>query len=121
MEKLRFKTFVWPVNPKEWSEETVREPVYEKNALDEQIFQGLGPLKRVIIGSGAFSGTQAHSQYAQLAALLEETVPGILNHPHWGERNVFFTGLQMSQEPREDYVAYRFEFRQADENGNIPC
>ena len=45
---------------------------------------------------------------------------GVLTHPVWGERSVFFTGLEMTQEPRENYVAYRFEFQQADENGKIP-
>lgn len=120
MEKLRFKEFVWPVNPHSWSEEAVREPMYEKNAYDQQIFQGLGPLKRVIIGNGVFSGADAYVQYANLAALLEQTEPGPLNHPVWGERNVFFTGLQMTQEPRENYVSYRIEFQQADENSHIP-
>ena len=120
MEKLKFKEFSWPVNPKMWSEEAIREPQYEKNSRDEQIFQGLGPVKRVIVAEGAFFGPDAHLQYGILAALLEQPEAGTLIHPHWGERQVFFTGLQMTQEPRENYIAYRCEFRQADGNGHIP-
>lgn len=120
MGKLQFKDFIWPVNPRSWSEEAVREALYEKNSRDEQVFQGLGPLKRVIVGNGVFFGEDAHLQYSRLAALLEQAEPGMLNHPVWGERSVFFTGLQMTQEPRENYVSYRCEFRQADGNGHIP-
>ena len=120
MEKMQFKTFVWPVNPETYSEEALRDARYEKDRNDNQIFQGLGPLKRVITGSGAFSGSGAYESFSQLATLLEQADSGILIHPVWGSRNVFFTRLELTQEPRENYVAYRFEFRQADGNGHIP-
>lgn len=120
MEKLRYKTFVWPVNPEHYSEEVLREPVHEKNNYGDQIFQGLGPLKRVITGSGAFAGAGAYETFSQLAALMEQTDSGILAHPVWGERRAYFTGLQMTQQPRENYVAYSFEFQAADQEDKIP-
>lgn len=120
MEKMQYKTFIWPVNPETYREEAQRQPQYEKDRYDVQVFQGLGPVKRVITGGGAFSGPEAYESFSQLAALLDQADSGVLTHPVWGERSVFFTGLEMTQEPRENYVAYRFEFQQADENGKIP-
>ena len=69
MDKMRFKSFVWPVNPERYGEETRREPQYETSYGIAQ-YQGLGKLKRVITGSGAFSGEQAYAEFSQLAALL---------------------------------------------------
>ena len=41
-----------------------------------------------------------------------ENGPGVLIHPIWQTSSAYFTELQLRQEPRPDYVAYRFEFRE---------
>ncbi len=120
MEKLSFKTFVWPQNPHTYQEENVREPVYEKNENGEDVFQGMGYLKRTITGSGVFLGDTAFSQYQKLEALFGETTPGDLEHPVWGIRYCYFTGLELTQEPKENCVSYRFTFQQAMANGVLP-
>ncbi len=116
MDKLTFKTFTWPTNPETYQEEAARKPLY--NNYDS--FTGLGPVKRVITGSGSFLGIQAAEHYSALAALFADGTAGTLTHPVWGERTVFFTGLEMTQAPGAYHVAYRFTFTEADENGAIP-
>ena len=120
MEKLSFKTFVWPQNPEVYREETSRGAVYEKNEDGEDVFMGMGHLKRTITGSGVFLGAGAVSQYQKLEKLFGETTPGDLGHPMWGIRYCYFTGLELTQEPSEDCVRYRFTFQQAMANGVLP-
>ena len=120
MEKLKFKTFTWPANPEEYREEFLREPVYTKTEAGDSVFSGMGPMKRVITGSGAFTGSNAAASFGSLAALFGETSTGTLTHPLFGNRTVYFTGLELHQSPRKDYVAYSFRFTEADSKGVIP-
>lgn len=119
MDKMSYKTFVFPNNPHTYEEQCSREAKYEKNDAGEDVFQGLGPLQRTVTGEGRFFGELAFENFRNLAKLMEETTPGNLVHPIWGIRYGFLTGLEMTQEPRENCVSYRFEFRQADSNGLI--
>ena len=59
MEKLRFKTFVWPQNPHTYRETWLREPVYSRNDLDYLVFEEMGPMKRTVTGQGVFFGEGA--------------------------------------------------------------
>lgn len=120
MEKLQYKTFVWPQNPHTYQESCIREPEYEKNEAGEDTFQGMGPLKRTVTGSGVFFGDAAFSSFSALAKLFEETSPGTLEHPVWGTRYCYFTELELTQEPKDNYVSYRFTFLQADADGSLP-
>ena len=121
MEKMTFKTFVWPNNPHTYREEFVREPVYYKNDLDYTVFKEMGPMKRTITGEGVFFGANAFASFRSLSALFADKTTGTLSHPGWGNRNVWFTGLEMTQEPKDNYVSYRFTFREADSDGVIPA
>lgn len=118
-ETMTFKSFVWPENPEDYREELVREPMHIKNG-DRWIFQGMGEAKRVITGSGAFSGPEAFERFKALASLFSDTQTGTLTHPVWGSRTVYFTGLELTQSVKPEYVAYSFEFRETDSNGNLP-
>ena len=120
MDYLSYKTFVWPRNPHTYKEESVREGVYEKNSAGEDVFQEMGLLKRTITGSGVFCGDTAFADYQALEKLFSETTPGNLEHPVWGIRYCYFTGLEMTQEPKENCISYKFEFRQALTNGVLP-
>lgn len=120
MEKLSYKTFVWPTNPHTYQEESIREGEYSKDDAGNDVFEGMGYLKRIITGSGAFFGETAAADFRKLAALFEETTAGNLEHPLWGIRYCYFTGLEMTQEPKENYIAYKFTFQQALTNGYLP-
>ncbi len=120
MEKLRYKDWTWPQNPTEYHQKYLREPVYEKNNAGNMKFQGLGPLKKVITGSGVFSGPDATTHFQGLAAMMTESNTGLLVHPVLGTEVAYFTELELTQEPRADYVAYCFTFQVADGDGAIP-
>ena len=120
MANLTFKTFEWPVNPEVYHEDYQRDPIYTKTDDGDTVFSGMGPMKRVITGSGAFYGADATTQFKSLSALVADKASGLLTHPVWGGRTVFFTQLQMTQPPKSDYVTYSFTFTEADSEGAIP-
>ena len=120
MNKLVYKNFVWPQNPERYQQDYVREPIYARNEAGQTVFSGMGPMKRTITGSGAFFGDTAYADFLALAKVFEDGTYGGLIHPVFGTYRCYFTELRLVQEPRKDYVAYQFEFREADEQGNIP-
>ncbi len=120
MEKMSYKTFVWPQNPRIYREETGRQGFYQKNDAGEDVFLHMNLMTRVITGEGCFLGSTAYEDFKRLAALMEEATPGDLRHPVWGSRYCYFTGLTLIQEPRENCVRYTFEFRQALTDGFLP-
>lgn len=119
MEYLSYKTFVWPHNPQVYREEYVRDPQYYTED-GVTLFDHMGDMKRVITGSGVFLGEDAVERFQALAELFESDAPGDLRHPVWGIRYCYFTGLELTQEPRDDCVSYKFEFTGALANGVVP-
>ena len=119
MNYLSYKTFVWPKNPHTYREVTTRTPVYYTQD-GETYFRGMSGLKRVISGSGVFSGEDAYNKYKELQRLSEDMSAGNLEHPIFGIRFCYLTQLEVIQEPKENYVSYRFEFTQAKTNGEVP-
>lgn len=120
MGNLTYKSFSWPNNPEIYREDCVREPMYTKSEDNETVFAGMGPAKRVITGSGAFFGSDAAATFARLAEVFAAPDRGSLVHPILGTRSAYFTKLEMTQSPRADYVAYSFEFMEADAEGAVP-
>lgn len=119
MDGLSYKTYVWSQNPHTYKEEYVREPqYYTKDGV--AYFDGMGDMKRIITGSGVFFGEDAFERFRALAALFADSEPGNLEHPVWGIRYCYFTGLELTQEPRENCVSYKFEFTGALTNGEVP-
>ena len=98
MDKLKYKTFVWPHNPTVYKEEYLREPQYCKGDDGEYYFDAMGEEKLTITGTGAFFGDDAFVQFKKLAKLFKETTPGNLEHPIWGIRYCYLTG-QLRQLP----------------------
>ena len=116
---LSYKTFVWPQNPHTYREVASRTPEYYTQD-GETYFNGMGDLRRIITGSGVFYGEDAYDQYKQLQKLVNDMTPGNLEHPIFGIRYCYLTMLEVTQEPKENYVSYRFEFTQAKTNGEVP-
>ena len=116
---LSYKTFVWPQNPHTYREVASRTPEYYTQD-GETYYRGMSDLKRTISGSGVFYGEDAYEQYLKLQKLMTEISAGNLPHPIFGIRYCYFTLLEVTQEPKENYVSYRFEFTQALLNGEVP-
>ena len=119
MEKMSYKTFVWPQNPHTYKEEYIRQPHFF-TAEGETYFDSMGDMQRIITGSGTFFGETAYSDFQRLAELFKERTAGNLEHPLWGVRYCYFTGLELIQEPRENCVSYTFQFTGALTNGEVP-
>ncbi len=120
MDKLVYKTFTWPQNPERYQQNYVREPEYTKNTSGDTVFSGMGVMKRTFTGSGCFTGSTAYAKFLELAEVFADAASGSLVHPIWGTYKCYFTELELTQEPRSDYVAYRFTFREADSSDAIP-
>lgn len=119
MDHMSYKTFVWPNNPHTYKEEWSREPKY--TTVDGvSTYQGMGPLRGIIKGSGAFFGETAYESFRDLMELAKEKKVGELRHPLWGIRYAYLTELVLMQEPRENYVGYSFGFTVADSDGEVP-
>ena len=120
MDRMQFKSFIWPENPETFRIQAVRNPIYTINDTMDYAYEGLGPLCREISGRGVFCGQYAVQNYNTLQVLMGTGTVGELTHPLWGTMKAFLTGLTMDMEGRENYIAYTFTFREADEDGMIP-
>ena len=119
MNFLSYKTFVWPQNPNTYREVATRTPEYYTQD-GETYYRGMSDLKRTISGTDVFYGENAYDQYKELQKLLNDMSAGNLEHPIFGIRYCYFTGLELTQEPRDNCVSYKFEFTGALTNGTVP-
>ena len=120
MATMKFKTFTWMELPELLKIRGVRAPEYEIDENGKYSYTGLGPMCRVISGSGVFRGQYAYEYFNALQVLLAAGTAGDLEHSTWGKISCFLTEVEMGQDCREDYLEYSFEFREADESGVIP-
>lgn len=121
MDKLKFRTFTWPENPETFCVQAIMEPQYVINADGTIDYTGLGPLCRIITGKGVFRGPRAAEYFNAISVIMATARAGDLVHPVWGTIYAYLIGLTMEQESRDEYIAYTFTFREADESGKIPA
>ena len=107
---MRFKSFVWPYNPRVYSITFERKLAAHKIPFGRHLIQSLGQTRRVLKGEGEFVGEGAYDTFKALASIFYEETPGVLVHPVWMTTTAWFAGLELRQAPRRDYVAYSFEF-----------
>ena len=110
LSNMRYKTFVWPHNPRVYSIEFHRSIAVNKIPYGRYALQNLGLTRRVMKGEGEFVGEDAYATFKKLASLFYQESPGTLVHPLWDTSRAWFVDLKLEQEPREDYVRYSFEF-----------
>ena len=116
---LKYKDHTWPNDPQTYREVLSREPLYlTKDGVTS--YSGISATHRVITGSGSFFGAGAYEAFKELMELAEDDSPGELVHPVWGNHYCYLTKLEFTQEPREDFVSYSFEFTGASTNGTVP-
>lgn len=116
---LKYKNYTWPNDPHTYREELYREPLYS-TANGTTSYTGMSATHLRITGSGAFFGRDAYEDFRDLMELAGDNSPGELIHPIWGARHCYLTKLEMTQEPRENFVSYSFEFIQARSDGTVP-
>lgn len=107
---MRYKSFVWPHNPRVYSIAFERKLAVHKIPFGLHYLQSLGQTRRVLRGEGEFVGENAYETFKRLATVFYEEKPGVLVHPVWMTTTAWFASLELRQAPRRDYVAYSFEF-----------
>ncbi len=107
---MRYKEFTWPHNPEIYTVEYRRQMAAHKVPFGRCVLQDLGYTYRVLKGEGVFTGNDAYRQFQELAAVFQESGPGLLVHPVWPAERAYFVELQVTEKPLPDYVRYSFTF-----------
>ena len=107
---MRYKEFTWPHNPEIYTVEYRRQMAAHKVPFGRCVLQNLGYTYRVLKGEGVFTGNDAYRQFQELAAVFQESGPGLLVHPVWQAERAYFVELKVTEEPLPDYVRYSFTF-----------
>ncbi len=110
---MRYKNFIWPHNPRTFHIAWKRRVAVLDAPGGSFHVQELGKTCRILQGEGEFFGRDAYATFEALAATFQQDGPGMLVHPVWSSERVYFTRLELTQQPRQDYVAYAFEFTEA--------
>lgn len=110
---MQFCNFTWPNEPS-----SLRVTSRRRTALLEEpgggwTLQDLGTAARTVTGEGVFFGETAYESLRTLEALLAQGGAGALTLPHVGTLQAVLTELEGEQEPRENFVRYRFTFVEA--------
>ncbi|MBQ8831359.1 MAG: LysM peptidoglycan-binding domain-containing protein [Oscillospiraceae bacterium] len=107
---MRYKSYVWEFNPKVYEVTYKRHIVSLKLPRGGGVMQDMGKSFKVFSGEGEFTGEGAYDKFRELSKVFEEGGSGTLVHPVWQLTKAYFVSLTLRQEPRENYVAYSFEF-----------
>lgn len=107
---MRFKSFVWPHNPRVYSIDYGRKMAAHKIPFGGYVLQDLGQTNRMMAGEGEFVGEGAYQKFGELASVFYDPGPGELVHPLWQTAKAHFVSLRLEQEPTADYVRYSFVF-----------
>ena len=91
---MQFRNFTWPNEP-------------------SSLRVTSGTAARTVTGEGVFFGETAYESLRTLEALLAQGGAGALTLPHVGTLQAVLTELEGGQEPRENFVRYRFTFVEA--------
>lgn len=110
LSSMRFKSFVWPHNPRVYTITYERKMAVHKVPFGRYQLQSMGLTRRIMRGEGEFVGEGAYEQFKALATVFYEDTAGTLIHPLWDTTSAWFVELELEQEPRADYVKYRFAF-----------
>ena len=115
---MQFRNFTWPNEPS-----SLRVTSRRRTALLEEpgggwTLQDLGTAARTVTGEGVFFGETAYESLRTLEALLAQGGAGahLVGMPAPGMQHqlqAVLTELEGEQEPRENFVRYRFTFVEA--------
>ena len=110
LSSMRYKNYTWPHNPETFVVEYRRQMAAHKVPFGGCVLQDLGVNCRILRGEGEFAGPGAYEEFKALAAVFQEPGAGMLTHPVWRTDRAYFVSLSVTEEPRPDYVRYRFSF-----------
>ena len=116
---MRYKDFIWPHNPRTFHVLWQRRVAVLDAPGGRFHVQELGKTCRILRGEGEFCGETAYEDFERLVRTFRQDGAGTLVHPIWHSDAMYFTRLELTQEPRQDYVAYAFEFTETRGLGRV--
>ncbi len=117
LQAMRYKSYVWPMNPETLRVECARNVKEIKLPLSGSIFQDLGQGKRMVSGSGRFVGSGCMEEYGRLEAVFAQEGSGMLRLPGAQAFSAIFSSLKLAGAAGPDSVAYEFVFLEDDAAG----
>jgi hypothetical protein len=110
---LQYKWYRWPYNPTQYSITFDKDIAVHRYPFSNQAdMEDLGENPDKVSGWGEFFGDGAYDEFKKLCNVKKSPGSGALIHPIWSIHNALFKNLQVTQEPRANYVKYTFEFVQ---------
>lgn len=112
MESMKFKDYVWGNNPYTCSYTSQRDIVKHRYPeLSGAELEGFSADGAVVTGSGEFFGEGAYNKWMELVEIYKDNAVGEFFHPVFRDiTHAAMKKLDATVEPRENYVAYTFEF-----------
>ncbi len=110
MDKLKYKDFTFPHNPRSIQVESQSRTAALLRPGIGGLAQNLGPACRVVRGEGAFYGSTAAEHCRRLQQLQAESSSGSLFIPSLAPMRAFFTKLTLLCEGDGSILVYQFEF-----------
>lgn len=110
MAAMQFRDYVWQNDPESLRIRFRREYQVEPRSDGLWSVTNIARMARTFEGEGVFYGETAYTQFSLLARMLYDGVAGTLVLPHWESARALLTELEILEEPRENYLHYRFAF-----------
>lgn len=110
MTKLKFRSYVFPHNPKKLTVEYSKNLKVFRPPLKTAVIQNLGDDFRVVKGVGEFYGDDAFVQFIKLSDEFGSPGTGILTLPGFDPFYAEFRSLSLNGEAGEGVIGYSFEF-----------
>ena len=107
---MRFKDFVWPINPSEISFSAPNNIREMQLLYGGCILQNLGRRPKKITGKGSFTGERAFADFEKLRKLSEEETSGILLISGMAPLAAMFLSLKMLSSSAQNTIGYEFTF-----------
>ncbi len=110
MNRLQFRDFAFPHNPKTLQVAYSRNFKVFRPPLREAVLQHLGRDFRVVTGRGEFYGEDAFPQFLRLTKQFESEQRGVLVLPGFEPFYAWFRSLKLIGEAGTGVLEYAFEF-----------
>ena len=107
---MRFKTFIWPNDPKNLNITMVKNSkIHYLPSLGPTRYQ-VGIDYRIIEGTGEFFGSKCYKQFSKLTKVFTESSSGELSISPLPPIKAFFSELSMLESPGPNIIRYKFKF-----------
>ena len=117
--KMSFGDFVFPINPYLIRVRHQRTVARQKTLGGQEAVCDMGQNGRIVSGEGEFFGSSAAAYFDELKKRFEEEAVGVLYLPSQKPMIAVFEELELIGEDIGDVIRFRFQFREAPDQGML--